>query len=189
MAVSKLNEILIENPVIAAIRNEKDLPEVLKSSAEIVFVLHGNVMNIKHICESLRNENKLVFIHIDMLEGLRNDMAGLEFIKKYAEPYGIITTKPTSVKQAKQLGLSTIQRIFIIDSLSLETGIKNIRDVMPDAVEVMPGIASKIFGIIEKEVHIPLIAGGLISSKKDVMEALSSGAVAISTSNSELWDM
>jgi glycerol uptake operon antiterminator len=28
-------------------------------------------MNIKHICDTLRNANKLVFIHIDMIEGLK----------------------------------------------------------------------------------------------------------------------
>lgn len=187
--MSKLSEILIENPIIAAIRNEKDLPEVAMSSSQLVFILHGSIMNIKPICDSLKASGKLVFIHIDMIEGLRNDMAGLEFIKKHADPYGIITTKPTNVKQAKQLGLSTIQRIFIIDSLSLETGIKNIKDVLPDAVEVMPGIASKIFGVIEKEVPVPIIAGGLINDKKDVFEALGSGAVAISTSKRELWDL
>lgn len=187
--MKKLEEILIENPVISAIRNEDDLNKAIDSSAQVVFVLHGNIMNIKDICEKLRCANKLVFIHIDMIDGLRGDSVGLEFIKKYAEPYGIITTKTNNIKHAKQLGLSTIQRIFIIDSLSLDTGIKNIKDVIPDAVEVMPGIASKIIDIIQKKVHVPIIAGGLINNKKDVIEALSSGAIAISTSNSDLWSM
>jgi glycerol uptake operon antiterminator len=53
----------------------------------------------------------------------------------------------------------------------------------------MPGIASKIINIIQNKVKAPIIAGGLINNKKDVIEALSSGAVAISTSSSELWNM
>ncbi|ERI91724.1 glycerol-3-phosphate responsive antiterminator [Clostridiales bacterium oral taxon 876 str. F0540] len=185
----KLEETLIENPVIAAIRNDNDLDKAIMSNAEVVFVLYGNLMNIKYICDKLKASEKIVFVHLDMIEGLRGDTFGIEYIKKYADPYGIITTKPTNIRHAKQFGLCTIQRIFIIDSLSLETGIKNIREVTPDAVEVMPGIASKIINIIENKVKVPIIAGGLINNKKDVLEALSSGAVAISTSGSELWNM
>lgn len=183
-----LEEILAENPIIAAVRNEDDLELVVKSEAEVVFVLQGDIMNIKNICEKLKRHNKRVFIHIDMIEGLKGDHVGLQFIKDHAEPFGIITTKTNNVRHAKNLGLCTIQRIFIIDSLSLESGIKNVKEVKPDAVEVLPGVASKIIGIIKKEVKVPIIAGGLIKSKRDVMEALSSGAVAISTSKAELWD-
>lgn len=187
--MQRLEETLIENPIIAAVRNEKDLNKAINSNAEVVFVLNANIITIKDICEKLKLSNKLVFVHIDMIEGLRADSAGIEYIKKYAEPYGIITTKPTNVRYAKQLGLSTIQRIFIIDSLSLDTGIRNIKEVVPDAVEVMPGVASKIIDIIQKEVNVPIIAGGLIKNKKDVVDALGSGAVAISTSSSDLWDI
>lgn len=185
----KLEEILIENPVVAAIRNEDDLKKCINSDAQVVFVLYGDIMTVKNICEKLRNASKLVFIHIDMIEGLKGDYAGLQFIKRYADPYGIITTKATNIRYARQLGLGTIQRVFIIDSLSLESGIRNIKEVFPDAVEVMPGVASKIINMLQREVHVPVIAGGLIDSKKDVLESLASGAVAISTSTAELWNI
>jgi glycerol uptake operon antiterminator len=162
-----LEETLIENPIIAALRNDDDLCKVVVSNAAVVFVLYGNIMTVKDICEKLKAVNKLVFIHVDMLEGLKADIAGLEFIKRFVEPYGIITTKTTNIKHARQLGLSTIQRIFVIDSLSLETGAKNIKDASPDAVEVMPGVANKIINRLQRKVHVPIIAGGLITEKKE----------------------
>lgn len=184
-----LNEILVENPIIAAVKDDSDLQHVVDSQVAVVFILHGSILNIRDMCKRLREANKLVFVHIDMIEGLKADSASLEFIKKYVDVYGIITTKPTNIRHAKQLGLCTIQRIFVIDSLSLKSGIKNIKDVRPDAVEVMPGVASKIISKIQEEVKVPIIAGGLIENKKDVMDALGSGAVAISTSDFNLWDM
>ncbi|MCM8711417.1 glycerol-3-phosphate responsive antiterminator [Clostridium sp. SYSU_GA19001] len=184
-----LNEILLENPIIAAVTADSNLQQVIDSDALVVFILHGSILNIKDMCDRLKEAHKLVFVHIDMVEGLKADSAALEFIKKHAEPYGIITTKPTNIRHAKQLGFCTVQRIFAIDSLSLKSGIKNIKDVRPDAVEVMPGVASKIISKIQKEVQVPVIAGGLIENKKDVMDALGSGAVAISTSDSDLWNM
>lgn len=184
-----LKEILIENPVIAAVRDDVSLEKVFMSKASIVFVLYGNIMNIKDICSKLMQNNKTVFVHIDMIEGLKGDYAGIEFIKDKVNPSGIITTKSSNIKYAKQLGLCTIQRIFIIDSYSLKTGIKNIQETEPNAVEVMPGVASKIISKIQQKVKIPIIAGGLIDSKKDAMESLAAGAFAISTTCSELWSL
>ena len=51
----------------------------------------------------------------------------------------------------------------------------------------MPGIMPKILKEIRGYTDIPLIAGGLISDKKDIMAALSAGADAISTTNEALW--
>ncbi|GAA0746708.1 glycerol-3-phosphate responsive antiterminator [Clostridium oceanicum] len=184
-----LNEIFIENPVIAAIRNKEDIKKSIQSKAKICFVLFGNVLNIADICRILKEEGKIVFVHIDMIEGLKADSSAMEFLKKYAGMHGIITTKSFNVKHARKLGLLAIQRVFIVDSLSLKTGIKNIIENSPAGVEVMPGVASKIINNMRPKIkNIPIIAGGLIKDKKDVMEALSAGAVAISTTTHKLWD-
>ena len=184
-----LEEILVENPVIAAIRSDAQLENACSGKPKIVFVLYGNLLNIKGICNRLREAGKIIFIHIDMIEGLKGDALGLEYIKKEANPNGIITTKVSNVRHARNLGLIVIQRIFILDSLSLDTGIKNMKDHMPDAIEVLPGIASRIINSIEDRVSLPIIAGGLIKTKKDVLECLSMGAIAVSTSSMNLWDL
>ena len=184
-----LENLLAEVPVIAAIRNNSDLERVIKCDIRIVFVLYGSLVEIGDICNKLKTANKLIFIHVDMIDGLKADAKGIEFIKKHVNPFGIITTKTSSVKSAINLGLYTILRVFILDSQSLQTGIQNIHTVTPHAVEVLPGVASKIINIIKKDIHIPIIAGGLINNKKDVMEAMSAGALAVSTSNEEVWKL
>ncbi len=182
-------QLLIENPVIGAIRNSDDLQKIIKSEVRIVFILYGSIINVKEICTSLIEAGKVVFVHVDMIDGLKSDPKGIEFIKEQVKPFGIITTKQNNIKLGNHLGLYTILRVFIIDSLSLQTGIKNIHSVPPSAIEVMPGVAGKIIKSLEREVHLPIIAGGLISTKKEVMDSLSSGAMAISTTASELWDL
>lgn len=185
----KLKEVLIENPVIAALRNDADLEKSIQSGAGIVFVLYGDILSIKDICSRLKKSGKLVFIHLDMIEGLRGDQAAVRFIKESVKTDGIISTRASNIKYANQLDLHTIQRMFAIDSLSLKTGIKSIHETNPTAVEVMPGVASKIISVLEKEIRVPIIAGGLITDKKDVMDSLSAGAVAVSTTDSELWNL
>jgi glycerol uptake operon antiterminator len=181
--MNNLSEMLIENPVIAAVRNDEDLENVLTSRAQIVFILYGNILNIADICVKLKDVDKTIFVHADMIDGLRGDMAGIQFIKKYAEPDGIITTKVNCIKYAKRLGLKTIH------SLSIKTGVKNIAETQPNAVEVMPGVASKALEKMKYETNVPIIAGGLVDKKKEVMDALSAGATAVSTTAKEIWEM
>ena len=42
---------------------------------------------------------------------------------------------------------------------------------------------------MENQVRVPIIAGGRIQNKKDIMESISAGAMAISTTNRELWNL
>ena len=42
---------------------------------------------------------------------------------------------------------------------------------------------------IKKRTNIPIVAGGLITSKDEVMAAINSGALAISSSNYYVWQM
>lgn len=184
-----LEELLGEVPIIAGIRNDKDLERVLVSDIKIVFVLYGSIISITEICEQLRAAGKIIFVHVDMIDGLKTDAKGIEFIKKFVSPYGIITTKVSCLKSALHLGLCAILRVFILDSQSLQTGIQNIHTATPHAVEVLPGVASKIINIIKKDVNVPIIAGGLINNKKDVMDAMSAGALAVSTSSEEVWKL
>lgn len=182
-------ELLETNPVVGALRNDNDLALICKSAIKIVFVLYGDILNIKKTSDVLQSKNKIVFIHLDMIEGLKTDHKGVEFIRETTHPYGVISTKGITLKHASNMGMFTIQRIFMLDTLSFETGIKNIHTFSPNAVEVLPGIASKAIKNLEKEINQPIIAGGLIKNKKDAIYALSAGAKAISTSSKELWEI
>ncbi|WP_462391877.1 glycerol-3-phosphate responsive antiterminator [Clostridium cadaveris] len=183
-----LRDILLDNPVIAAVRNDEELSCALESDIELIFVLYGTLLTISKISEKLTRHHKKFFIHLDLIEGLKGDSEGIEFIKRSANPLGIITTKPSNIRYANHLGLMSIQRIFIIDSLSLKTGIANINTVNPSAVEIMPGLCQKSISIINKETSASVIAGGLINSKNEVFECLSAGALAVSTTEKKLWN-
>ncbi len=187
--MNSFEELLIENPIIAAIKNDDNLNAVLETDVKIVFVLYGNILNIKDIVDKLKAHNKTIFIHVDMVEGLKSDESGILFLKKYANPYGIISTKQNQLKIARKHSMCTILRMFIIDSMSLETAIKYSEEYKPSALEIMPGISSKIIYKIKAKTNITVIAGGLIEDKDDVINSLEAGAVAISTTNKNVWKM
>ena len=63
-----------------------------------------------------------------------------------------------------------------------------LRHTNPHFMELMPGVISKSIRRFGK-VGIPVIAGGLIETKGELMEALSCGATAVSTGRKDLWYM
>jgi len=183
-----IKELLEQNPIIAAIKNEEQLELAVNSSAQIIFVLFGDVMSIKKISEIIKSKNKIGIIHIDLVEGFTNKEVVIRYIKEKTRFDGIISTKPQVVKLAKKYDLVGVQRVFIFDTLSLNT-VKNHMISECDAVEVLPGIIPKVLGIISEYCNKPVVAGGLIETKEEVMQALSSGATCISTTKKEIWDM
>lgn len=54
-----IKELLEENPIIAAVKNEEQLNQALDSEAQVIFVLFGDVMNIKEISEIITSRNKI----------------------------------------------------------------------------------------------------------------------------------
>lgn len=174
-----------DNPVIAAVRNRAQLEQAMRSEAETVFVLKSNLLEIGAIAEN--KQGKRVFIHADMCEGIAKDKYGFEYLKRKGID-GIISTKVSCILAAKQVGLSTVHRFFLIDSASVQTALESAAASRPDCAEVMPGVVAKEIARFRKDLDgVSLIAGGLIESKQDVIAALKAGADAVSTGKQELW--
>ncbi len=182
-----LAEIMKNNPVIAGVKNLDKFDDALNSPCDIIFLLSGSIFNIKDIVGRAKEKNKTIFIHVDLLDGFSKDAVALKYIYEEIKPDGIISTKNSQLKAAKALGFMTVQRIFIIDSLSIDTAIKASQMINPDAIEIMPGIMPKITKKMSDELDVPVIVGGLISEKEEISKALESGALGVSTSSSSLW--
>jgi glycerol uptake operon antiterminator len=187
MTTQNMSKCYFDNPIIAAVRDVNDLELALQSKVSAIFLLTGNLMNIKQLVTRCKGE-KYVFLHVDLVAGLGNDSSAIKFLAEAVKPDGIISTRSNLIKFGKELGLYTIQRYFCMDSLALHTGIKAMRQANPDTVELLPGIIPRVVSYVAAQVKKPIIAGGMIVTKEDVMEALNKKAIAVSTSCKELWN-
>lgn len=181
-------DIIEDNPVIAAVKDEEGLEKSISSDGiGVVFILFGDICNIDKIVSRIKNEGRIAMVHMDLITGLSGKDVALDFIKNNTKADGIITTKQSLIKHAKDLGLYTVLRYFVIDSMALLNIEKQSSMIQPDVIEILPGAMPKVLKKISKLSKIPIIAGGLISDKEDVMAALSSGAVSVSTTNPNVW--
>lgn len=182
---------LERNPVIAAVKTEADVNKALASPVETLFLLGGNICDLGHMIAQTREQGKLMYVHIDLVEGIGNDYYALKYLSETLRPDGVITTKSRFVKYAAEFDIYLIQRLFMLDSMSLETGLKSLTqsNTSPDAVEILPGILPEIIATFARQIKIPIIAGGLLTTKKDAITSLGKGARGVSTSNQALWEM
>ena len=183
-----LLEIIADSPVIAAVKDEEGLDKSLRTDCRIIFILYGNICSLTTIVERIKNRDKLAIVHADLVQGLSAKTEAIDYIKNNTKADGILSTKGNLVKHATDIGLIGILRNFIIDSMAMENVKKQVELAHPDMIEIMPGIMPEIIEKLKNEIKLPLIAGGLISDKKDVIAALSAGADAVSTTKEELWN-
>lgn len=187
MRKKDIYEILVDNPVIAAVSDRERLDKAVQSPCEVIFMLYGDIFTLADDVAAVLDAGKYVFIHLDLIRGFSNDGYSLKYIQEQINPSGVVTTKTNIVKKAKELNLFVIQRLFILDSKSVQAGILSIHHLTPDAVEIMPGVVPKITRELTKSVKIPIINGGLIEDKHEVIASLDAGATCISTSCESLW--
>jgi glycerol uptake operon antiterminator len=124
-----------------------------------------------------------------LVKGLGRDEAAVNFLKYQLRADGLITTKGNLVNMAKKIGLISIQRIFLLDSQSLITGIAQAKSHKPEYVEVLPGLIPDLLKQINDETSISVITGGLIKTVDQAKFALARGAIAVSTSEDSLWNI
>lgn len=189
ISARKLKEKFEDNPMVVAVTNEVTLGFALNSTNEIVFLLSGTISDLRVTVNKLLDKGKLVFVHIDMISGMSSSPAVVEYIGDiFDKKIGIITTKPALVKKAISENIRVIHRAFMVDSKSKNIFLDNItQNFTPDAVEIMPAMVhSVIREVRDKLPKMTIIAGGLVTDKKEIYEIINSGADAISTSSVKL---
>lgn len=183
----EFKEALEDSPIIAAIKDDEGLKKCVESDSRVIFILYGDIITIPNIVATVKNAGKIAMVHIDLITGLSSKEITVDFLKHYTEADGIITTKPNLIKHAKELGFYTILRLFLIDSMAYENIDRQVKHAKPDVIEVLPALMPKIVSKVCKLSPIPVIAGGLVSDKDDVMTILQSGAISISSTNENVW--
>ena len=58
-----------------------------------------------------------------------------------------------------------------------------------DAIEILPGVIPKVIETLSSMSKKPIIVGGLIETKNEVIQALNSRATCISTTDETIWNI
>ena len=179
----------MKQKIFPAARTLKEFEMLLESNYESIIILDVHLSQLKKVGTLAKAHKKKLFIHLDLVQGLQADKSGVEFACSECSPYGIVSTKPTVIIAAKQRGIVTIQRVFLLDSHSFKKSCTLLTKTNPDYIELLPGISTKLIRKFKEVMEIPVLAGGFIETMEEVEAAIEAGAAAITTSRKELWSL
>ncbi len=185
----QFSDLFEDVPIVAAVKSETELYDSLMCESNVIFLLFGDICSIADHVRAVKDAGKMAIVHIDLIEGLAPREVGVDYIRVHTRADGIISTKAPLVRYAKSQGLIAIRRFFLLDSMALDAISRVATQPDADAYEVLPGVMPKIISLVAGMCDKPIIAGGLIRDKDDVVNALSAGAIAVSSTNSKVWFM
>jgi glycerol uptake operon antiterminator len=164
----------------------------LIARAGTVFVQGGTLADFTSCLEAFSEpslESLPLFVHIDLLAGLENNEAGLEYLAGFERITGVVTVHHHLATNARRLGLLSVVRLFVSDSRAVERGLWVVNKSHPDAIEILPAAAAVKVAADFARCRIPRIAGGLCRTETDVQEVISSGCRAVTSTSPKLWQL
>lgn len=180
-----------DRPIIPVVWDAAQHLELI-ARASTVFLQGGNLADFGQVLDRFGEpplHHTALFVHIDLVAGLENSEAGLEFLAGFQRLSGVVTVHHHLATPARKLGLLSIVRLFLSDSRALERGLSIASKSRPDAIEILPtAVAVKVAADFQN-CPIPRITGGICRTANDVRDALESGCRAVTTTKPELWRM
>ncbi|EAZ87834.1 glycerol-3-phosphate responsive antiterminator [Lysinibacillus sp. FSL M8-0216] len=174
--------------VIPAARTVKQFDEIIASPFDYIVLLEVHISLLMSLKREAQRHGKKLIIHADLIHGLKTDNFAADFLCNDIRPAGIISTRSNMLMKAKARGIMAIQRVFLIDTIALEKSYSMIETAQPDYIELLPGIIPTMIQEIHERTQIPVITGGLVRTVDNIEEALAGGAIAVTTSNRQLWE-
>lgn len=173
--------------IAAAIKSLEDMEIALSSDAMLLFILKGDGFQLASFIAQAHQRGKGVVVHVDLVSGVGKDRPGIQYLRQSGVD-AIITSRSPLIAAGRAEGLTTIQRLLLVDDAALESGVKTIARAQPDIVEILPGI---IFPEVTEKLHQvlpgPFIAGGFIRTRDEVTRVQEAGAILCSSSTYALW--
>jgi glycerol uptake operon antiterminator len=174
-------------PVAAAMKSNEDMQVALTSDALLLFLLKGDAFQIAPFIAEAHQRGKGVVVHVDLVSGIGKDRAGIQYLRQIGVD-AIITSRSQLVSAARAEGLTTIQRLLLLDDSALDNGVRSIARAAPDIVEILPGIIfPEVAQTLQRLLPGPFIAGGFIRTAADVARLQAAGSILSSSSTYTLW--
>ena len=150
--------------IIPAVNDFAQLRRFLESEYDLCVLMHSHIADLDEVFQCLKTVGKRGMVHIDLIRGLAADEFGAEYLCGRYAPAGVISTRTPVITACRRLGVTAIEK------------------AKPDYVELLPALCTPLFPMLRARLGLPLIAGGLIQSKRMAQQILKSGVDAVTIS-------
>lgn len=183
-----LTKLLEQTRIIPAVRSPDYLISAATAPGKIVYFLCGTPENLPQMVEVVAASGKVAIVNLDLVSGLSRDAEAIGYLAR-RNVQGIISTHKEPLRAARNQGLFAIERTFLLDSAALQSSMRSMEQFLPDALEVLPAaVAPKmVVRLLDSYPDLPVIAGGLVQSLRELEQLVKQGACSVSVSARSLW--
>ena len=71
------------SPIIAAVKDDRELAKALQSDVDVVFILYGDVCTIPMIVDRIKEAGRTAMVHLDLVAGLSVKFVGVSVATTY----------------------------------------------------------------------------------------------------------
>lgn len=172
---------------IPIVENGAQFARVLETpQLTTVLLRHCNLFDFRHMLARAHDQDLAVYVNVDHIGGVAPDAAGLAYLAHHLHVVGVFSSNVKVLAQAKNLGLETVQRIFILDSTGLDVACELVDRQAVDLLDLSPALAIP-YAVARTPLSLPFIGTGFISTSQQVREILRAGAIGVTVSRPELW--
>ena len=180
---------MIQQTVLPAISTMIQLKRFLATPLEYGILMNFQLAQLPELVSLMKGHRKKVLIHAELIKGLSSDEFGAIFLIQNLKVDGIISSKPKAIEVCQKRKVIGIFRFFIRDTISFEQSLMIAKQLLPDYIEILPASSWEVVSHIKSQVPSHILMGGLITSKDQVETCLQAGAISVTTSQSELWEI
>lgn len=177
--------------IIPVIEQKAQLSRVFDlPSARAVLLRHCSLFELAGFLERARQRQLPTYVSIDHVDGIHADSAGLRYLSERLSITGIISTHPRVLAIAKDYGLETIQRMYVLDSTGLDAALETLDTSIIDMLDISPALVIPyVIPRLRVPLPLPFLASGLVLEAEHVRSVLRNGASGIFVSRDDLWSV
>jgi glycerol uptake operon antiterminator len=179
---------LAAHPCCAATATDEGLDRALRSRTEVIVILRANGLDLAPAIRRIHEHDKLAVAHLDLVSGLRADGEAVDWLAASGAD-AVISSRGHLMPAIRRAGIVAIQRLLLVHQSQVAIGVASIKRSSPHIVEVLPGVILPQIRHLLPDLGVPLLAGGFIRTASDVRAILDSGAIAVTSSAEEVWNM
>ena len=184
----RLAGLLEQTHIIPSVRGPELIARSTHVPGKVVYFLFANPEHIAEMAETVVVAGKIPMVNVDLAAGFSRDEAAISYLA-HRQVQGIISTHVEPLRSARDFGLFAIKRTFLLDSAALDSCLHSLKQFLPDALEIMPAIAAPhiVPKLRQSYPELPVIAGGLVSTLREIEDLVQQGVTSVSVSDYRLW--
>lgn len=140
------------------------------------------------LLEHFAAHERYALVNIDTCPGFGRDDAAVATLAHIGAA-GVLSTRLATIQKARQVGLVTVQVVFMTDRSAVQKGIAAVRSAEPHLVQLMPAPVLERLTSAQREALGRFFVSGFVEDAADVAGWRELGALGASSSSPALWGL